>query len=123
MMVAPNFTLQDLPYAHLLQVSDEDREFLTLEELKPHQLTELSGVVSVPNLNGANNNQHVNLLPAQLTPPPSVAKHERHLTILGINREKVREERVNLFFILIVSINIILRIFPFCSYHRPPEVV
>lgn len=42
-MVARNFSLQDLPYARLLQVSDEDREFLSLEELKPHQLTELSG--------------------------------------------------------------------------------
>lgn len=40
-MVARNFSIQDLPYSGLLQVPDEEREFLTLEELKPHQLTEL----------------------------------------------------------------------------------
>nr|XP_029734953.1 aryl hydrocarbon receptor nuclear translocator-like protein 1 isoform X2 [Aedes albopictus] len=45
-MVARNFSLQDLPYNHLLQVPEEEREFLTLEELKPHQLTELGVSVS-----------------------------------------------------------------------------
>jgi hypothetical protein len=42
-----NFS-QDLPYSRLLSVPDEnddgfnhEREFLTLEELKPHHLTEL----------------------------------------------------------------------------------
>lgn len=40
-MVARNFSLQDLPYTRLLSVPDEEREFLTLEELKPHHLTEL----------------------------------------------------------------------------------
>ena len=43
-MVARNSNLQDLPYARLLQVSEEDREFLTLDDLKPHQLTELTGL-------------------------------------------------------------------------------
>lgn len=37
-------SLQDLPYSRLLSVPDDDeREFLALEELKPHHLTELSG--------------------------------------------------------------------------------
>lgn len=45
-MVARNFTLQDLSYNHLLQVPEEEREFLTLDELKPHQLTELGVSVS-----------------------------------------------------------------------------
>lgn len=40
-MVARNFSLQDLSYSRLLEVPDEEREFLNLEELKPHQLTEL----------------------------------------------------------------------------------
>lgn len=42
-MVARNFSLQDLPFARLLSVPDEDErsEFLTLEEFKPHQLTDL----------------------------------------------------------------------------------
>lgn len=40
-MVARNFSLQDVPYSRLLQVPDDDREFLTLDDLKPHQLTEL----------------------------------------------------------------------------------
>lgn len=41
-MVAPNFSLQDQPYSRLLSVPDDDEnEFLTLEELKPHHLTEL----------------------------------------------------------------------------------
>jgi hypothetical protein len=39
-MVARNFSLQDLPYS-LHQVPDDEREFMTLDELKPHQLTEL----------------------------------------------------------------------------------
>ncbi|XP_062542925.1 basic helix-loop-helix ARNT-like protein 1 isoform X2 [Armigeres subalbatus] len=45
-MVARNFPLQDLPYNHLLQVPEEEREFLTLDELKPYQLTELGVSVS-----------------------------------------------------------------------------
>ena len=42
-MVARNFSLQDLPSSYrLLSIPDEDeREFLTLEELKPHHLTDL----------------------------------------------------------------------------------
>lgn len=40
-MVARNFSVQDIPYSRLLQVPDDEREFLNLEELKPHQLTEL----------------------------------------------------------------------------------
>lgn len=42
-MVARNFSLQDLPFSRLLSVPDEDErsEFLTLEELKPHHLTDL----------------------------------------------------------------------------------
>lgn len=34
-MVARNFSVQELPYSRLLQVPDDDRDFLTLEELKP----------------------------------------------------------------------------------------
>ncbi|CAO1299971.1 unnamed protein product [Diamesa tonsa] len=48
-MVARNFSLQDLPYSRLLQVPDEEREYMTLEELKPHQLTEL-GLPQTQNL-------------------------------------------------------------------------
>lgn len=42
-MVARNFSLQDLPSSYrLLSVPDDDeREFLTLGELKPHHLTDL----------------------------------------------------------------------------------
>lgn len=42
-MVARNFSLQDLPYSRLLQVDvpENEREFLTLDELKPHHLIEL----------------------------------------------------------------------------------
>lgn len=43
-MVARNFSLQDLPFSRLLSVpDDDDREFLNLEELKPHHLTEFNG--------------------------------------------------------------------------------
>ncbi|XP_055686353.1 protein cycle isoform X2 [Lutzomyia longipalpis] len=58
-MVARNFSIQDLPYSGLLQVPDEEREFLTLEELKPHQLTEL-GVSHTPQGNSLSpaNSQH-----------------------------------------------------------------
>ncbi|XP_035918129.1 aryl hydrocarbon receptor nuclear translocator-like protein 1 isoform X1 [Anopheles stephensi] len=45
-MVARNFSLQDLPYNRVLQVPDEEREFLALDELKPHQLTELGVTVT-----------------------------------------------------------------------------
>lgn len=47
--MARNFSLQDLPYSRLLQVPDDEREYLTLEELKPHQLTEL-GIPQTQNL-------------------------------------------------------------------------
>lgn len=40
-MVARDFSLQELPYSRLLQMPDDEREFLALDELKPHQLTEL----------------------------------------------------------------------------------
>ncbi|XP_058065301.1 basic helix-loop-helix ARNT-like protein 1 [Anopheles bellator] len=45
-MVARNFSLQDMPYNRVLQVPDDEREYLTLDELKPHQLTELGVTVS-----------------------------------------------------------------------------
>lgn len=47
-MVARNFSLQETPYSRLLEVPDDNREFLNLEELTPHQLTEL----------GIQNSQH-----------------------------------------------------------------
>jgi hypothetical protein len=34
-MVARNFSVQEIPYSRLLQVPDDDRDFITLEELKP----------------------------------------------------------------------------------------
>ncbi|CAH0545897.1 unnamed protein product [Brassicogethes aeneus] len=34
-MVARNFSVQDISYSRLLQVPDDDREFITIEELKP----------------------------------------------------------------------------------------
>lgn len=36
-------SLQDLPFSRLLSIPDDEREFLTLDELKPHHLTELGG--------------------------------------------------------------------------------
>ncbi|XP_055631191.1 basic helix-loop-helix ARNT-like protein 1 isoform X2 [Toxorhynchites rutilus septentrionalis] len=45
-MVARNFTLQDFSYNHLLQVPEEERDFLSLNELKQHQLTELGVSIS-----------------------------------------------------------------------------
>lgn len=41
-MVNCNFSLQDLPFSRLLSVPEDEKEFLTLEELKPHHLTELN---------------------------------------------------------------------------------
>lgn len=45
-MVARNFSLQDISYARLTTTSEEEendrREFLTLQELKPHHLTEIT---------------------------------------------------------------------------------
>lgn len=41
-MVNHNFSLQDLPFSRLLSVPEDEKEFLTLEELKPHHLTELN---------------------------------------------------------------------------------
>lgn len=41
-MVNRNFSLQDLPFSRLLSVPEDEKEFLTLEELKPHHLTELN---------------------------------------------------------------------------------
>lgn len=41
MVARSNFLLQDISYSRLLQVPDDEREFLTLDELKPHHLTEL----------------------------------------------------------------------------------
>lgn len=41
-MVTRNFSLQDLPFSQLLTVPEDEKEFLTLEELKPHHLTELN---------------------------------------------------------------------------------
>lgn len=40
-MVTRNFSMQELSYSQLLQVPDDDSEFLTLEELKPQQQTQL----------------------------------------------------------------------------------
>lgn len=38
-MVARNFSIQELtPYSRLLQIPDDDGEFLTLEELKPSSM-------------------------------------------------------------------------------------
>jgi hypothetical protein len=43
MVARSNFLLQDISYSRLLQVPDDEREFMTLDELKPHHLTELTG--------------------------------------------------------------------------------
>lgn len=34
-MVARSFSVQDVSYSRLLHVPDDDRDFITLEELKP----------------------------------------------------------------------------------------
>lgn len=39
-MVARNFSMQELSYSRLLQIPEEEREYLELEELKPNQLGE-----------------------------------------------------------------------------------
>lgn len=41
-MFTCNFLLKDLPFSRLLTVPEDEKEFLTLEELKPHHLTELN---------------------------------------------------------------------------------
>lgn len=48
-MVARNFSVQDLPSSYrLLSVPDEaEAEFMTLEELKPHHLTDLTPVTNL----------------------------------------------------------------------------
>jgi hypothetical protein len=63
-----NFS-QDLPYSRLLSVPDEnddgfnhEREFLTLEELKPHHLTELG---PQQQLNDDYHQQNLLLVPEQ----------------------------------------------------------
>ncbi|XP_041771378.1 aryl hydrocarbon receptor nuclear translocator-like protein 1 isoform X1 [Anopheles merus] len=56
-MVARNFSLQDLPYNRVLQVPDEEREFLALDELKPHQLTELGVAVTCASSGGGQQQQ------------------------------------------------------------------
>lgn len=63
-MVARNFSLQELSYSRLLQMPDDEREFLTLDELKPHQLTEL-GVEPHPSNNSTNSNNAQNVLPTE----------------------------------------------------------
>lgn len=50
-MVTRNFSLQDLPFSRLLTVPEDEKEFMTLEELKPHHLTELNNQSQI-------NNQH-----------------------------------------------------------------
>lgn len=63
-MVARNFSLQELPYSRLLQMPDDEREFLTLDELKPHQLTEL-GVEPNNSRSNTSTNNAQNLLPTE----------------------------------------------------------
>lgn len=38
-------SMPDIPYARLLQVPEDEQEYLNLDELKPHQITEL-GILS-----------------------------------------------------------------------------
>lgn len=59
--------MPDIPYTRLLQVPDDEREFLNLEELKPYQITEL-GI-----LNQATSAGHDNRLSQSLTNDPSLA--------------------------------------------------
>lgn len=97
-MVARNCTLQDLPYARLLHVSEEDREFLALDELKPHQLTELSGVapaVALASENGTNNNtnNNNNNLSSEESPSGTRIITERQLTNQIISEKVGRRRR------------------------------
>ncbi len=41
-MVTRNFSLQDLPFSRLLSVPEDEKEFLPLDELKPHFLTDIN---------------------------------------------------------------------------------
>lgn len=66
-MVARNFSLQDLPSSYrLLSIPDDDeREFLTLEELKPHHLGPDQLLNTLPSnsqelTNDFNQNLHLN---------------------------------------------------------------
>lgn len=59
-MVSRNFSQLESAYSRMLQVSDDDREYLNLEELKPHHLTELS-----------NQNRHTLQLNSNQTETPS----------------------------------------------------
>lgn len=60
-MVSRNFSQLESAYSRMLQVSDDDREYLNLEELKPHHLTELS-----------NQNRHTLQLNINQTEAPSL---------------------------------------------------
>lgn len=59
--------MPDIPYTRLLQVPDDEREFLNLEELKPYQITEL-GI-----LNQTTSAGHDNRLSQTLSNDPSLA--------------------------------------------------
>lgn len=41
-MVARNFNMQELSYSQLLQVPDDENDFLTLEELKPSSQSQIN---------------------------------------------------------------------------------
>lgn len=60
-------SMLDIPYTRLLQVPDDEREFLNLEELKPHQITEL-GI-----LNQTSGAGHDNRLAHSLSNDPNLA--------------------------------------------------
>ncbi|XP_035792727.1 uncharacterized protein LOC118466938 isoform X1 [Anopheles albimanus] len=86
-MVARNFTLQDMPYNRALQVPDEEREFLTLDELKPHQLTELGVTVSsaMPSVNNHNNNNsHAAQPQHRVSGPSAVDTAPNHQPVGGL---------------------------------------
>lgn len=79
MVARNNFSLQELPYSRLLQMPDDEREFLTLDELKPHQLTDL-GVEPHPNSTTADPNNAQNLLPAESSSQPQVIQQGQQQT-------------------------------------------
>lgn len=59
-MVARNFPMQEMPsYARLLQITDDEPEFLALEELKPRQKSQPAAA----NLQHAHTNVYYDLQP------------------------------------------------------------
>lgn len=71
-------SMPDIPYSRLLQVPEEEREYLNLDELKPHQITEL-GILSHQTSSAG----HDNRLSQSLSNDPNLAAKATTAAALG----------------------------------------